>query len=124
MLHMQMDKHGPDQAALCPIWIMVISSILLDNEDWSRHGQALDLHDDYLSETVKDGKENAAPATNTKPDNNWPQVEIRVADKRPGLCKPTLAAKRLFTSGIRRYQLLPTSNRLTRRIFQIGSPSM
>lgn len=72
---------------------MVVSSTFLDNEDCSRHGQALDLRDDYLSETVKHGKENAAPATNTKPDDNWPQVEIRVANKRSGLCKPTLAAK-------------------------------
>ena len=70
-----------------------MSGTFLTKEECCRHRQDLDLRDDYLSETVKHGKENAAPATNTKPDDNWPQVEIRVANKRSGLCKPTLAAK-------------------------------
>ena len=85
---MHMDAFGPDQAAPFLFWG---TFSFLDNVDCSRHGQSLDLHDDYLPATGKQGKENAAPAADTDPDDNWPQVEIRVANKRPGLSKPSIA---------------------------------
>lgn len=95
-----MDVHAPDQAALFPAWVHVYFCTFLDSEDCRRHGQALDLRDDYLSENVKQGKENAAPATDTKPDDNWPQVEIRVANKRPGLLTSLLKAAHICCAAL------------------------
>lgn len=102
----QMDIHGPVKQHDSPYTLHILGKFL-DTLDCLRHGQALDLQDDYLSETVKQGKENAAPGTNTKPDDNWPEVEIRVANKRPGLLRPLLAASSAhFLHDT--YTLLPT----------------
>lgn len=80
----------------CGAYRLHIPGNFLDTDDCLRHGKARDLQDDYLSETVKQGKENAAPGTNTKSEDhdNWPEVEIRVANKRPGLLLRPLTAAR------------------------------
>ena len=50
-----------------------------------RHGQALDLKQEYLGSPAKAGKENAAPeAKSGRAAGNWPEVEIRVASSRAG----------------------------------------
>jgi hypothetical protein len=57
-----------------------------------RHGQALDLKNDYLGSPAKAGKENAAPhAEEDKAGGNWPEVEIRVASKHSGSLLSPLA---------------------------------
>ena len=74
-LHLWHDQHDDDTGTsmgMCPC----------------RRGQALDLRNDYLPNSAKQGKENAAPNTDIDAaDNaagNWPEVEIRVAKKGPG----------------------------------------
>lgn len=48
-----------------------------------RHGQALDLQDDYMASMRDDNKENAHQQSSSSKDN-WPEVEIRVASKPSG----------------------------------------
>ena len=48
-----------------------------------RHGQALDLQDDYMASRHDADKENAHQQSNVGKDN-WPEVEIRVAGKTAG----------------------------------------
>ncbi|KAL0019238.1 hypothetical protein WJX79_004955 [Trebouxia sp. C0005] len=60
-----------------------------------RHGQALDLKNDYLGSPAKAGKENVAPhATEDKAGGNWPEVEIRVASKHSGVMAADYAANK------------------------------
>ena len=66
------------------IYMLFGCFLIAKEEGCCRQGQALDLHDDYLPNAVKQGKENAAPESDSKADDIWPQVEIRVANNKPG----------------------------------------
>ena len=48
-----------------------------------RHGQALDLQDDYMASRHDANKENAQQHSNGGKDN-WPDVEIRVGSNSAG----------------------------------------